>query len=104
MPFERVAIANRGEPAMRFINAAAELNRSAASPLTTIALYTEPDRHAWFVRDADEAVCIGPATVFDEQLGRRTLSYLDYDVLERRPGLVRGRGRVGRLGLRRRAC
>ena len=69
---------------MRFINAAAELNREVRrTRLTSIALYTEPDRHAWFVREADEAVCIGPATTFDPLLGRTTLAYLDYDVLER---------------------
>ena len=83
MPFRRVAIVNRGEPAMRFINAAAELDREVGEELTSIALYTEPDRHAWFVREADEAVCIGPATTFDPLLRRNALAYLDYDVLER---------------------
>jgi acetyl/propionyl-CoA carboxylase alpha subunit/acetyl-CoA carboxylase carboxyltransferase component len=83
MPFHRVAIVNRGEPAMRFINAVAELNRQGDDRLTTIALYTEPDRQAWFVREADEAVCIGPATVFDERTGRETHTYLDHERLER---------------------
>jgi acetyl/propionyl-CoA carboxylase alpha subunit/acetyl-CoA carboxylase carboxyltransferase component len=83
MPFRRVAIVNRGEPAMRFLNAAAEFNRVADEPLTTIALYTEPDRDAWFVRDADEAVSLGPATAFDARTGRTTLAYLDYEKLER---------------------
>jgi acetyl/propionyl-CoA carboxylase alpha subunit/acetyl-CoA carboxylase carboxyltransferase component len=83
MPFQRIAIVNRGEPAMRFINAVAELNAEGGDPLTTIALYTEPDRHAWFVREADEAVCIGPATTFDERVGRETQTYLDLDRLER---------------------
>ena len=82
MPFRRVAIVNRGEPAMRFINAAAEL-KHLDDPITTIALYTEPDRNAWFVRDADEAVSLGPATTFDARSGRSTLSYLDYERLER---------------------
>jgi acetyl/propionyl-CoA carboxylase alpha subunit/acetyl-CoA carboxylase carboxyltransferase component len=83
MPFHRVAIVNRGEPAMRFINAAAELNGAGGDRLTTIALYTEPDRQAWFVREADEAVCIGPATTFDERTGRESQTYLDYARLER---------------------
>jgi acetyl/propionyl-CoA carboxylase alpha subunit/acetyl-CoA carboxylase carboxyltransferase component len=83
MTFRRVAIVNRGEPAMRFLNAAAEFNRLADEPLTTIALYTEPDRNAWFVRDADEAVSLGPAMAFDARTGRTTLAYLDYEKLER---------------------
>ena len=83
MPFQRIAIVNRGEPAMRFVNAVAELNRAGGDRLTTIALYTEPDRRAWFVREADEAACIGPATTFDERAGRETQTYLDHDRLER---------------------
>ncbi|HET9608375.1 MAG TPA: carboxyl transferase domain-containing protein [Acidimicrobiales bacterium] len=83
MPFHRIAIVNRGEPAMRFINAVAELNRESDRRLTTIALYTDPDRHAWFVREADEAVCIGPATTFDERAGREVQTYLDHERLER---------------------
>jgi acetyl/propionyl-CoA carboxylase alpha subunit/acetyl-CoA carboxylase carboxyltransferase component len=83
MPFQRIAIVNRGEPAMRFVNAVAELNRAGGDRLTTIALYTEPDRHAWFVREADESVCIGPATTFDEKVGREAHTYLDLDRLER---------------------
>jgi acetyl/propionyl-CoA carboxylase alpha subunit/acetyl-CoA carboxylase carboxyltransferase component len=83
MPFHRIAIVNRGEPAMRFINAVAELNVEGGDQLTTIALYTEPDQHAWFVREADEAFCIGPATAFDEEAGREKHTYLDLDRLER---------------------
>jgi acetyl/propionyl-CoA carboxylase alpha subunit/acetyl-CoA carboxylase carboxyltransferase component len=83
MRFQRIAIVNRGEPAMRFVNAVAELNRAGGDRLTTIALYTEPDRHAWFVREADEAVCIGPATAFDEGVGREIQTYLDHARLER---------------------
>jgi acetyl/propionyl-CoA carboxylase alpha subunit/acetyl-CoA carboxylase carboxyltransferase component len=83
MPFQRIAIVNRGEPAMRFINAVAELNDAqSGDQLTTIALFTEADRHAWFVREADEAACIGPATRFDERVGRETHTYLDLDRLE----------------------
>src|SRR5512138_3677785 len=89
MPFHRIAIVNRGEAAMRFINAVAELNRAGRDRLTTIALYTEPDRHAWFVREADEAVCIGPATAFDERVGREAHTYLDHARLE--PALITAR-------------
>ena len=89
MPFHRIAMVNRGEAAMRFINAVAELNRAGRDRLTTIALYTEPDRHAWFVREADEAVCIGPATAFDERVGREAHTYLDHARLE--PALITAR-------------
>jgi hypothetical protein len=60
--FSRVAIVNRGEAALRFIHAALELNREGER-LHTIALYTEPDRRALFVREADEAWELGPAMV-----------------------------------------
>jgi biotin carboxylase len=53
--FQRVAIVNRGEAAMRFIHAAREFNQEHGTSLRTIGLFTEPDRHAMFVREADEA-------------------------------------------------
>lgn len=55
---ERIAIINRGEPARRLIHAARELSVEAGRPIRTIALYTEEERHATFVREADEAVLI----------------------------------------------
>ena len=58
--FRRVAIVNRGEPAMRLINAVREWNAQGLAPLRTIAIYTAVDRTAMFVREADEAVLIGP--------------------------------------------
>ena len=54
--FRRVAIVNRGEPAMRLINAVREWNAQGLAPLRTIAIYTAVDRTAMFVREADEAV------------------------------------------------
>jgi acetyl/propionyl-CoA carboxylase alpha subunit/acetyl-CoA carboxylase carboxyltransferase component len=80
--FERVAIVNRGEAAMRFINAVRELNQERGTRIRTIALYTDPDRHAMFVREADEAFPLGPATVVDGAGGERKVSYLDYPRLE----------------------
>jgi acetyl/propionyl-CoA carboxylase alpha subunit/acetyl-CoA carboxylase carboxyltransferase component len=58
-PFGRIAIVNRGEPAMRLIHAVRELNRGKSPALTTIALYTDPDERALYVREADEAVHLG---------------------------------------------
>jgi acetyl/propionyl-CoA carboxylase alpha subunit/acetyl-CoA carboxylase carboxyltransferase component len=70
--FTRLAIVNRGEAAMRAIHAVRELNDSRDDPIRVIALYSEPERHALFVRQADERYCIGPAS-----------AYLDYEALER---------------------
>ena len=83
--FQRIAIVNRGEPAMRLIHAVRELNREAghdAGQLRAIALFTAPDRGAMFVREADEAVDLGAATFVDERDGERKSSYLDYPRLE----------------------
>ena len=66
----RLAIVNRGEPAMRAIHAVRELNATRSQPIAAIALHTDADRGATFVRQADEAVAIGP-------------SYLDLAALER---------------------
>ncbi|HET7892008.1 MAG TPA: carboxyl transferase domain-containing protein [Candidatus Sulfotelmatobacter sp.] len=81
--FERVAIVNRGEPAMRFIRAAREFSLEHDIPVRTIALFTEPDRHAMFVREADEAFSIGAAQFLDPEEQRAKSSYLDYKRLER---------------------
>ena len=81
--FQRVAIVNRGEAAMRFIHAAREFNQENGTSLCTIALFTEPDRHAMFVREADEAVFLGAAFLNDPATGHSKSSYVDYDLLER---------------------
>ena len=81
--FQRVAIVNRGEAAMRFIHAAREFNHEHGAGLHTIALFTEPDRHAMFVREADEAVCLGPAQVLDPDTRQLKSSYVDYGGLQR---------------------
>jgi acetyl/propionyl-CoA carboxylase alpha subunit/acetyl-CoA carboxylase carboxyltransferase component len=78
--FSRVAVVNRGEAALRFIHAALELNREGER-LHTIALYTEPDRNALFVRESDEAWNLGPAMVEGAD-GRRTVAYVDLQRLE----------------------
>ncbi len=73
----RIAIVNRGEAAIRLIHAVRDLNaRTCAGerPMTTIALFTDAERHAMFVREADEAHGLGPAA---------NRPYLDLAVLER---------------------
>lgn len=79
--FQRIAIVNRGEPAMRLIHAVREWNdQPDREPLRTIALYTAVDRAAMFVREADESILIGPADP-DQAFGANP--YLDYAELER---------------------
>ncbi len=55
-------IANRGEIARRIIRTASRLG------IRTIAVYSEADVSAPFVREADEAVCIGPAPARESYL------------------------------------
>jgi acetyl/propionyl-CoA carboxylase alpha subunit/acetyl-CoA carboxylase carboxyltransferase component len=81
--FQRVAIVNRGEAAMRFIHAAREFNLEHGTSLSTIALFTEPDRHAMFVREADEAVFLGAAHVIDPGANNSKSTYVDYGRIER---------------------
>ena len=76
--FQRVAIVNRGEAAMRFIHAAREFRQEHNVPLRTIALFTEPDRQSMFVREADEAVFLGAPQFVDPDTHGLKSSYLDY--------------------------
>jgi len=59
---QKILIANRGEIAVRIIRAARELG------LESIAVFSEADRDALFVRYADQSVCIGPAPLAESYL------------------------------------
>src|SRR5271165_5658478 len=76
--FSRVVIVNRGEAAMRFIHAAREFNLENGTSICTIALYTEPDRNAMFVREADEAVSLGLARIIDPSTHQSKSAYVDF--------------------------
>ena len=66
---------------MRLINAVREFNREHHTSMKTIALYTDPDRSAMFVREADEALHLGSVTFTDAE-GAVKNRYLDYATLE----------------------
>ena len=53
--FNKILIANRGEIAIRIMRACRELS------LQTVAVYSDADRQALHVQQADEALHIGPA-------------------------------------------
>ena len=76
----RLAIVNRGEPAMRCLAAVGELGEDFGEPVTTIALYTDPDAVSLFVRQADEAVPLGPALITEPD-GSRHSAYVDIDTV-----------------------
>lgn len=60
--FSRIAIVNRGEAAMRLIHAVRDLAAETGRPIETIALHTDVDRNATFVREADVTYDLGPAS------------------------------------------
>ena len=82
---------------MRLINAVREWNAEGRPGLRVIAVYSAPDRHATFVREADEAVLIGPADAGD---GFSASPYLDYAELERALRKCRADAVLARLGVR----
>ncbi|HXF84786.1 MAG TPA: acetyl-CoA carboxylase biotin carboxylase subunit [Anaerolineales bacterium] len=68
-PFSKILIANRGEIAIRIIRACKELG------IKTVAVYSDADKNALHVQQADEAVHIGAASPKE--------SYLNVEVLIR---------------------
>src|SRR5215475_12505602 len=61
-PIEKLLIANRGEIALRVIRTC------RAMGIATVAVFSDADAKAPFVREADEAVRIGPAPARESYL------------------------------------
>jgi acetyl/propionyl-CoA carboxylase alpha subunit/acetyl-CoA carboxylase carboxyltransferase component len=87
-PFSCVAVANRGEAAVRFMRAAPSWSRERGMPLSVIAFYTHADAEAPFVRMASASICLGDATIRGED-GKPRSAYLD---VERIAALARQAG------------
>jgi urea carboxylase len=60
--FKKVLIANRGEIACRVIRTLKKMG------IQSVAIYSEADAGARHVLDADEAICVGPATAAESYL------------------------------------
>ena len=60
--YNRILIANRGEIALRIIRTCKELG------IETVAIFSEADRGAEYLRLADEAYCVGGPKSADSYL------------------------------------
>lgn len=63
----KILVANRGEIAIRIINACKEMN------IKTVAIYSEADNDALHTKLADEAICIGPASPIKSYLNIKNI-------------------------------
>ncbi len=81
-PFSCVAVANRGEAAVRFMRAARTWSRERGVPLTVIAMFTSADADAPFVRMASRSIGLGEPLVPGAD-GKLRSAYLDVERIVR---------------------
>ncbi|MEX0883828.1 MAG: biotin carboxylase N-terminal domain-containing protein, partial [Cyclobacteriaceae bacterium] len=62
MKIEKILVANRGEISLRILRTAREMG------IQTLAVYSDADQDAHYVRFADEAVHIGPSNASQSYL------------------------------------
>ncbi len=74
----RIAILNRGEPAVRFCRALSDYNAERGTAIDSVALYTDPDADSPFTKLAPHALCLGPAMVPSPE-GGLISAYLDIE-------------------------
>src|SRR6201988_1569253 len=60
--FQRILVANRGEIALRVIRACRDLG------IEVVAVFSEADRDAPYLKLADQAICIGPPQATESYL------------------------------------
>ncbi len=60
-PIKRLGILDRGETAVRVLNAVGELNQAERHqpPITTVLIHCDPDAHPWYGREADAVHQLG---------------------------------------------
>ncbi len=85
-PIRRLAVVNRGEAAMRCIRTVKALRVVERSDMQVVALYTDVDRGAPYVRHADLAVKLAPratpvASYLDHALLLQTLEQVQADAV-----------------------
>ena len=99
MPFHRVAIVNRGEPAMRFINAVgrAQPRRRRPADDHRAVHRARPAAHGSSARPTRRCASVRRPRSTSAPVAS-TLTYLDYERLERGPGRRPGRRRSGSAG------
>ena len=78
--FSRIAILNRGEPAVRFLRALREYNLENNKDFEAVVFYTEVDENAPFVRQATIAVALGHP-LRTQKDGSSISAYIDHDYI-----------------------